>query len=197
VRRPLSIVAGLAVLVALSPGAHADGDPASDYLLFHTLYTSIAQQVPGPQLHRLQAAIAGANQSGFPIRVALILDRIDLGAYPQLFHHQAHYAQLLAGEEKQVFETPILVVLPTGAAVSNITPLAPAQDIVGAIPVTRPATATSLALAATTAVRELAAAQGHPIRPAGRNWTRIGGAFAAGVVVFLSVAWAVNRRRRR
>ncbi|HEY1478539.1 MAG TPA: hypothetical protein VGF46_00835 [Gaiellales bacterium] len=189
----------LAVSIALalaSPAALADGDPASDTLIFHSLYAPVAQPISATPLAQLQAAIKAADASGFEVRVALILDRTDLGAYPQLLGHPVHYAKLLAYEDGFAWKDALVVVQPSGIAVGNIAPLAPAQRLVGTIPLTRPATSDSLAREATVAIRSLAAQSGHPITGSGRPWRWI--VAGAGVaLLLLGVAYAVVRRRAR
>ena len=155
-------VAALTVLAALvAPwAARADGDPASDTLLIQPLYTPVSQKISPDVLKALNATIASANAAGFKVRVALILDRTDLGAVPQLFGHPQQYVHLLAGELYYGWKGGIIAVQPSGIGVRNVKPLAPAQALVNGIAVARPATADSLAIAATTAIRKLAATQG-------------------------------------
>jgi hypothetical protein len=161
--RPIVLaVAALALVAALvAPwAARADGDPASDTLLIQPLYTPVSQKISPDVLKTLNATIASANTAGFKVRVALILDRTDLGAVPQLFGHPLQYVHLLAGELYFGWKGGIVAVQPSGIGVRNMKPLAPAQALVNGIKVAKPATADSLAIAATTAVRKLAAARG-------------------------------------
>jgi hypothetical protein len=156
-RLPLLLVLIAALAVALAPsGARADGDPASDVLITNTLYTPVAQKISPPVLRQLQDTIEQANAGGFKVRVALILDRTDLGAVPQLFGHPVKYVKLLSGELFYAWKGAIIAVQPSGIGVQNIKPLAPAQSVVDAITITAPSTADGLALAADDAVRKLA-----------------------------------------
>jgi hypothetical protein len=196
-RRAIALVlVSLAALLAASTGALADGDPASDVLIFHTLYTPLSQKVSPEALDRLRQTISAAGAGGYTVRVALILDRTDLGAYPELFGHPSHYATLLAAEDRYDWRDPVVIVQPSGVGVGNVRPVAPAQRLVARIPVARPVTSDALAQAATVAVRELAAASGHPVVSSGRSWTPI---VAAGVALGLLVpaVMAVVMRRRR
>jgi hypothetical protein len=185
----------LGCLAVVSPAAYADGDPASDTLIFHSVYTPVSQPISASSLHELQSTIAAADRSGFKVRVALILDRTDLGAYPQLLGHPVHYAKLLAYEDSFAWKDPLVVVQPSGIAVANIAPLAPAQRLAMTIPLTRPATSDSLAEEASRAIRSLAAQRGHPIDGTGRPW-RLIGAGAVGIVALLALAGSLLRRRR-
>jgi MYXO-CTERM domain-containing protein len=158
----LFAVAALALLAALvAPwAARADGDPASDTLLIQPLYTPVSQKISPDVLKTLDTTIASANTAGFKVRVALILDRTDLGAVPQLFGHPLQYVHLLAGELYFGWKGGIIAVQPSGIGVRNMKPLAPAQAVVNGIAIAKPATADSLAIAATTAIRKLAAKRG-------------------------------------
>jgi hypothetical protein len=158
----LFAVAALALLAALvAPwAARADGDPASDTLLIQPLYTPVSQKISPDVLKTLDSTITSANTAGFKVRVALILDRTDLGAVPQLFGHPLQYVHLLAGELYFGWKGGIIAVQPSGIGVRNMKPLAPAQAVVNGIAIAKPATADSLAIAATTAIRKLAAARG-------------------------------------
>jgi hypothetical protein len=161
--RPILVsVAALALVAALvAPwAARADGDPASDTLLIQPLYTPVSQKISPNVLSTLNATIAAANTAGFKVRVALILDRTDLGAVPQLFGHPLQYVHLLAGELYYGWKGGIIAVQPSGIGVRNITPLAAAQSLASGIAVAKPATADSLAIAATTAIQKLAAQRG-------------------------------------
>ena len=67
---------------------------------------------------------------------------------------------LLAGELYFGWKGGIIAVQPSGIGVRNMKPLAPAQAVVNGIAIAKPATADSLAMAATTAIRKLAAKRG-------------------------------------
>jgi hypothetical protein len=156
----LSLLAALALVLTAAPGALADGDPASDVLITQTLYTPVAQKISPPLLAQLRTTITAYNAAGFPIRVALILDRTDLGAVPQLFGQPDNYVQLLSGELYYSWKHTIVAVQPSGVGVRNIKPLADAKTIVAGIKVAQPATADTLAQAAITAIRKLGSAHG-------------------------------------
>jgi hypothetical protein len=208
-RLPLLLVLIAALAVALAPcAARADGDPASDVLIANTLYTPVAQKISPPVLRQLQGTIEQANAGGFKVRVALILDRTDLGAVPQLFGHPVKYVKLLASELFYAWKGAIIAVQPSGIGVQNIKPLAPAQSVADAITITAPSTADGLALAANDAVRKLAGtdstitftADGAPAgRPSSSSLftTRnVLGAVLVVVLILLFIGQIVVRRRR-
>jgi hypothetical protein len=197
VQLPRVLLALSIALAVASPAAPADGDPASDTLIFHSLYAPVEQPISASPLAQLQATIKAADASGFKVRVALILDRTDLGAYPQLLGHPVHYAKLLAYEDGFAWKDALVVVQPSGIAVGNVAPLAPAQRLVATIPLTRPATSDSLAREATVAIRSLAAQSGHPIAGSGRPWRWIIAGVAGVALLLLGAAFAVVRRRAR
>ncbi len=207
--RPIVLaVAALALLAALvAPwAARADGDPASDTLLIQPLYTPVSQKISPDVLKTLDATIASANTAGFKVRVALILDRTDLGAVPQLFGHPLQYVHLLAGELYYGWKGGIVAVQPSGIGVRNFKPLAPAQALVNGIAIAKPATADSLAIAATAAIRKLAAKQGFTLAAGSATAPATAGSssstttilgIAVAVVVLLGLLAVVLLRRRR
>jgi hypothetical protein len=203
----LVLIAALAVALAPS-AARADGDPASDVLITNTLYTPVAQKISPPVLRRLQGTIEQANAGGFKVRVALILDRSDLGAVPQLFGHPVKYVKLLSAELFYAWKGAIIAVQPSGIGVQNIEPLAPAQSVANAIRITAPSTADGLALAANDAIRTLAGedssitftADGTPAGSTSSSslfTTRnVLGAVLVVMLILLLVGQIVVRRRR-
>jgi hypothetical protein len=194
----------LAALILVPSSALADGDPASDVLLASTLYTPVGQKISPPVQQQLQRTIIEADAAGLRVRVALILDRTDLGAVPQLFGHPAKYVRLLAAELYYAWKDTVIAVQPSGIGVQNIKPLAPAQTLADSIHVAQPATADALARAADTAIRKLAAQKGLKLgasAPASSSGQRSTTPYVVGAVVIaiLAVALAVqlNRRMKR
>jgi hypothetical protein len=209
-RLPLILVLLAALAVATAPSsALADGDPASDVLISNTLYTPVAQKISPPVLQQLQRTIEQANAGGFKVRVALILDRTDLGAVPQLFGHPVKYVKLLSGELYYVWKGAIVAVQPSGIGVQNIKPLAPAQAVADTIVITNPSTADGLAQAANETIRKLASEDGKVTftadGTAGAS-TSSSSTFTAGniltgvlvvVLILLFVGQIILRRRKR
>lgn len=200
-----------ALAVALWPStALADGDPASDVLIMSSVYTPVAQKVSAPVLKQLESTIAQADAGGFNVRVALILDRTDLGAVPQLFGHPVQYSKLLSAELYYSWKGALIAVQPSGIGVQNIKPLAPAQAAADAMVIANPSTADGLAQAATATIRKLAN-QGHTITftadgtPAAVaasssstfSTTHILGGVLIVVLILLFIGQIIVRRRQR
>jgi hypothetical protein len=176
-----SVVAAFAP-VELGPGsagvARADGDPASDVLLGQDVflpYTGISVTLQ----RRLFEACAAARRAGFPVKVALISSRADLGVVPALFDRPQAYARFLSAELGSVVRGPVLVVMPSGLGLA-------AQG--HALPTPGPAGSSTtaggpdvLASAALSAVPRVAAAAGHPLPASGASSTPGAGASPATV----------------
>jgi hypothetical protein len=202
--RRLLLVA-LVALVAV-PAAHADGDPASDYLITQRVFLPYDTQIPKSDKQVLAGIVADAHDKGFPIRVAVIGSDYDLGSVTILWKQPRRYAKFLAQELEFVHKDPLLTVMPNGmgfywvgrkAAGENETladiPIAPGGH--------------GLAQAATRAVEQLAAARGlhlTPVKvaapkPSHRNRDDrlvIVAALAAALVVGAGARLLVLRRRR-
>jgi hypothetical protein len=150
----------LALAYASSPTpARADGDPASDVLATQPLFLAQdAAASPGQQA-QLTAALAQAADSGYPIRVALIASATDLGSVTALWKQPENYARFLGQELSFVYRGPLLVVMPDGYGLYNVSPTGSA-----ALRGTSPAGQGGLAAGALTAIQQLASAAGHPIR---------------------------------
>jgi hypothetical protein len=111
----------------------------------------------------LYAVTAAAKRAGYPIKLALIAGRSDLGAVSSLFGRPQRYANFLSYELTGIVSGPLLVVMPSGfglavggsarstAALAGIA-IAPGSG--------------GLARAAITATERLAAAAAHAL-PAG------------------------------
>jgi hypothetical protein len=212
-RRPLLLLltlAALAALVALPSLAAADGDPPSDVLITNSLYTPVSQKISPPVLQELQTTIREANAGGFKVRVALVLDTTDLGAVPQMLGHPVKYVKLLASELVYAWKGAVVAVQPTGVAVQNVEPLAPAQTLADSVAVAQPASADALAEAANTTIQKLAAekstitftADGSAGSSASSSsstfsTSRILGGVLIVVLILLFVGQMVIRRRQR
>ena len=172
-----ALVAGLAI-----PSARADGDPASDYLVAQQAFLSYDAKIPPAQQRKLVAAVASANRNGFPVRVALIWSRYDLGSVPELFGKPQAYARFLDAEDSKCWwggscgsgrfktTTRLLVVMPNGLGFAQWKhdPAAGYRVLKG-IKVER--TPAGLATAATAAVTKLAAASGVKVSTKGGRTT--------------------------
>ena len=182
--RWLLVLAIAAVCLAAPAAALADGDPASDVLLYQQVY--LPYRAPSAAAKsNLTAVVAAANKAGYPIRVAVIQSPTDLGSIPQLFGKPTTYASFLAQELAFGYRKRVLVVMPagfgfspglvkaTGAQGDSGTGYAPVPDVremklVAKFPKPAGSSPDQLAAAAGQAVRALAKADGHtlPAHPA-------------------------------
>jgi hypothetical protein len=168
-----AVAAGIA-----ASSARSDGDPASDYLIGQQVFLSYDAKIPPAAEQKLVAAVASANKNGFPIRVALIWSRYDLGSVPELFGKPRTYARFLDAEDSKCWwggscgsgrfktTTRLLVVMPNGLGFAQWKhdPASGYRTLAG-IKVTP--TPTGLATAAATAVVKLAAAAGVRVSRSG------------------------------
>jgi hypothetical protein len=110
----VALVCGVATFAAQA--AVADGDPASDVLLFDDVYLPLTP-VSGPLGKQLTEAVAATNKAGFKIKVALIATATDLGSVPILFNQPGQYAKFLGAELLALYKERLLIVMPVGFGV--------------------------------------------------------------------------------
>ena len=180
--------------------AKADGDPASDVLATQQLFLPQDAAVPPAQQAHLTALLQEAARGGYPIRVALIASATDLGSVTALWNQPQNYAQFLGQELGLVYHGPLLVVMPTGFGLYHLPHPSTAQRALAGGPNPRAGTGT----AAITAIRNLAAAAGHPLAPpttATSNPRTTRGSptpwivFAIGAIL-IAAAWTASLRAR-
>jgi hypothetical protein len=107
------LLAALAAAVAV-PVAHADGDPASDYLLTYQVFYPYYASVPKASLAQLESTVADANKHGYKIRVAVITSPYDLGSVSSLWEKPQPYARFLSLEISFAYRGGLLIVSPKG-----------------------------------------------------------------------------------
>jgi hypothetical protein len=113
----LAVAAGAAaVVIALFVvrDALADGDPASDYLITQQLFVSFKAKFSDANVTRLRELLDDSKRKGFPLKVAVIAGRYDLGSVPSLFGKPQQYASFLGQEDYYFFKDELLVVMPQG-----------------------------------------------------------------------------------
>jgi hypothetical protein len=113
----LAVAAGAAaVVIALFVvrDALADGDPASDYLITQQLFVSFKAKFSDSNVTRLRELLDDSKRKGFPLKVAVIAGRYDLGSVPSLFGKPQQYASFLGQEDYYFFKDELLVVMPQG-----------------------------------------------------------------------------------
>jgi hypothetical protein len=171
------VLMALAAAVA-APAARADGDPASDVLLYqHAFFPYAAPSADAKA--ELLGAVAAAKRAGYTVRVAVIQSKQDLGADPELFAQPQLYAKFLDAELRSTrYLGGLIVVMPQGFGVAaggtlsadgkTYTPR-PLAPLLRAAARLRPPGSTdpdTLTKAGVGAVRAVSAAAGHPIKGA-------------------------------
>jgi hypothetical protein len=164
VRTGLAVLLALTALVAPAV-ARADGDPASDFLLFRDVFLPYNAEIDKDTGERLDTVVRDARERKFPIRVALIAQPYDLGSVFQLYGKPQRYAQFLGQELAFKYRGRLLVAMPNGYGYAEGGQPNPrlANALVGLPSPGRDPT--RLAEGAVTAVRRLAAAAGRPVPP--------------------------------
>jgi hypothetical protein len=199
----------LATGLAAVPTARADGDPASDVLASQSLFVPADGGFSQSVEARLSALLASAQRSGYPVRLALIATRADLGSVTALWSMPRQYAAFLGQELSLVYRGTLLVVMPDGFGVVWVGPRTQDSPNPATARLSAPRAGTPMVTAAMTAVQQLAAAAGHrlalptatPQHPAGSGsalgsvdlWSWL--ALAAGVAV-IAAAWGASLRAR-
>jgi len=201
----LALVPALLALAAAPAAVHADGDPASDALVFRDVFYPYSP-VSRPAANTLNAVALRARKAGYPIKVALIATPADLGTAGFFFGKPQDYANFLIAEITFRSKPHLLVVMADGFGGQNLgdnvdSALAPVKIHAGQ-------SADGLADAAAIAVARIATAAGHPVpvpRIAGQSGGGSGSDGATSpavyivpaVVLVLAAAGAVLRLRRR
>jgi hypothetical protein len=77
-------VAVLAAVLALAAAttAHADGDPASDFLVTQKVFLPYDARISATRSEQLAALASDAAREGYPIRIALIASPVTSGQSP-------------------------------------------------------------------------------------------------------------------
>ena len=202
----VSLVVALAGAAMLPARARADGDPASDVLLVQNVFLPFQVQL-SPKLQRaLDSATVQAKRAGYPIRVALIMQKFDLGAVPSLWRFPQTYTDFLGQELGFVYTGRVLVVMPNGFGIHHgKASVAAEQRVLRGLTVGQGPD--GMAASALDAVVKLAAAAGHRLdvprvtaeattRHSSANQDRLViGAAMLGAVLLAAAVLLVRRRR--
>jgi hypothetical protein len=185
--------------------ARAHGDPASEYLVAQQAFVSPNARVSTKDRTQLIAVITALRRAGYPVRVAIIQSRYDLGAVSVLDKKPRLYARFLSRDLRLVYAKRLLVVMPNGYGISDDGKAAPAdQAVLDRLSPAGTQDGARLVAAAVTALRALGAADGVDMTqlPHGssRSFTdrwrpEIVGLIALLVLAVASIRW--NRRDRR
>ncbi len=189
------------VATLLVQDALADGDPASDYLITQQVFLPFQAKVSTAAAGELTGLLTDSKRKGFPLKVAVIASRYDLGAVPSLFGKPQLYASFLGQEDYYFFKDELLVVMPTGYGLYKHGGL-PAGDktAIRALPAPGTANGDPLVAAAMHAVRVLAARHGLTLSAGGSGTssrTRDRIKIVAGVLVLCALAIGARLLLRR
>jgi hypothetical protein len=168
------LLLAIALLLVLATSAQADGDPASDVLVFKAYFLPYAPQTPADAEQKLNIATAAADRAGYPIRVAVISGPQDLGIVPQYDGKPQEYAKFLGQELKFAYTGGLLIVMNDGYGLDSITEPAVVAKL-GTLPKPASNDPKDLAVAGADAVVALATAAGKTLdltAPAPQNNTQ-------------------------
>jgi hypothetical protein len=162
-------VLGLLLLaLTLTPPALADGDPASDVLIPPDIRVYMTNGAPSSQLEsQVQATAQQVSDAGLPIKVAIIGNKTDLGAVPQLWAKPQVYARFLGAELRFVYKDTLLIVMPQGFGINGPFSQPRALAALAGIDPRKDTTPEGLADSADRALRALAVADGKRIEDGG------------------------------
>ena len=110
----VALAAAVALTGAFAAIAHADGDPASDYLVSKQVFLTSLPGSNSAAQQELVSAVQTANRAGFAIRVATISTEYDLGSITELWRNPRVYARFLGLELSSVYRRRLLVIMPNG-----------------------------------------------------------------------------------
>lgn len=202
--RTILVLSVCCLSLVLPAIAQADGDPASDVLTTQSLFLPADAGVSFAHENQLNRVLTAAAASGFPMRVAVIASKSDLGSITALWRQPQTYAQFLGEELSLVYHGTLLVVMPAGFGLNG-----PARAVAAgrsALAGLRPAAGgTVLGTAALTAVQRVAAAAGHSLTIPAATATPAaasGSANPVPIIVFvlglalIAVAWGASLRAR-
>jgi hypothetical protein len=196
------LAAAAAAALVLAPLALADGDPASDYLIAQSTFLPLNTEFHKSRADELTSLLAASKKAGFPLKVAVIASKYDLGAVPILYRQPQQYARFLGQELFYWYKHELLVVMPNGYGLYSHGPV-PAADraAIASLPAPNTRNGDALVDAGVLGVRTLAAKHGISlagVRPAssGSSTTRDRVKIALGVVLAALAGFAVFARRR-
>jgi hypothetical protein len=168
-RRLIAILA-VAAFAGGAGSAFADIDPASDVLPVQDVFLPYSPKVC-PQLSTaLRTLTARSKKAGYPIKVAVIASKRDLGGASTLFGDPKAYARFLAQELVTyapdfgvTYDNPaLLVAMPSGFGLDHGG--AKAEKVIERLAVSS-FKANDLARASLGAIPKLARAEGHRVAP--------------------------------
>lgn len=189
------VALGLILALIVAPQAFADGDPASDILAPADTRVYMTLAAPDSTLEQqLAKTTQQVTGAGLPIKVAVIGNKTDLGAVPQLWAKPQTYARFLGSELRFIYKDTLLVVMPQGFGINGPYALPKALAALQGIDPRKDPTAKGLTDSADRALRALAAADG--LKVGGGSSSGGGGGLplpliAAGVMVLAGIGGGV------
>jgi hypothetical protein len=159
----------LACLLLSAVPAQADIDPASDVLLIQTVFLPYQPKACSKVSDALVKLTRDARKAGYPVRVAVIGSRADLGGIAKLYGKPQAYADFLGGElvaygaelGQRIKHDPVLAVMSQGYGVHNGG--RGARATVKTLSKPQGSDPNSLVRSAVAAIPKLAAADGHSV----------------------------------
>lgn len=157
----ISTLACLAIAIAASgaPAAHADADPASDFLLVAPAFYPYQPPTSPSLKHALEGVLAQLKRQGLDLKVAIIGSPTDLGGVSNLWRMPQPYADFLGREISFNQKQPLLVVMPPGFGTYAVN----GQSALGGLALDTGHEADGLARSAIAAVVRLARANGKQV----------------------------------
>jgi hypothetical protein len=204
--RPLTVLAAFAVTFVAAPAAHANGDPASDYLITQQMFVPFGNNTTTKKAGELSRLLADAKKKGFPLKVAVIASRYDLGSVPSLFRRPKRYAHFLGQEDFYFFKNELLVVMPNGYGLYKAKTGVPPGDeaVIAKLPPPNTTDGDALIDAAERAVQALAEQRSLKLTAAGnatggssanRDRVKVILAVLAATAAALGVRFTLRRRK--
>jgi hypothetical protein len=184
--RPFVVVAVAAAALLGAGGAAAHGDPSTHAFEGDSLYPAVADRPAQAVELRLIGLLRAAAARGYPIKVALVANANDLALDSTMLYKPQQYAEFVQWQlgGARMLDAPLVVISPYGVGIAGRArrdgdlrrvDRDEARALARGVAVTRGAHGDDLARAATTLVRRLAAAGGHPlparVPPASAVWT--------------------------
>jgi hypothetical protein len=171
----VALAVAMSAWAAAAAPARADGDPASDVLLYQSAFFPYAAPSASAKSDLL-STVAAARKAGFPIRVAVIQARQDLGADPELFGTPQLYARFLDSELLSAnYLGVLIVVMPQGVGIAGggrlsdhgrkfkPRPVGKLERALAQVPPPHTTDPDTLTATGVAAVRVVAKTAGHPI----------------------------------
>jgi hypothetical protein len=188
------VLLGLLLALVLAPQALADGDPASDILApaETRVYMTLAAKDSSLE-KQLVKTTQQVTDAGLPIKVAVIGNKTDLGAVPQLWAKPQTYARFLGSELRFIYKDTLLVVMPQGFGINGPYGQPKAVAALAGIDPRKDPTPEGLTASADQAMRALAKADGLKV---GNNGGGGGSSLplpliAAGVMVLAGIGGGI------